>query len=77
MQPGGCSGFQYGMDFSEKPDENDEIVEQHGVKVFINKESIEFLKGSNIDFVESLQGSGFKIDNPNVKNSCGCGKSVC
>lgn len=75
--PGGCSGFQYGMDFEEKAEKTDVTVEQHGVKMFVDKESIAMLKGAKIDFVDSLQGSGFKIDNPNVEHSCGCGKSFC
>jgi iron-sulfur cluster assembly accessory protein len=75
--PGGCSGFQYGLDFEEKPEENDIVLEQHGVKIFVDKDSVDMLKGVKIDFVDSLQGSGFKIDNPNVGNSCGCGKSFC
>lgn len=75
--PGGCSGFQYGLDFEEKPEENDLVIVQHGVKLFVDKDSVEMLKGVKIDFVDSLQGSGFKIDNPNVGNSCGCGKSFC
>jgi len=75
--PGGCSGFQYGMDFAEKADENDLVLEQHGIKLFVDKDSLDFVKGAKIDFVDSLQGSGFKIDNPNIKSSCGCGKSVC
>ncbi|MEK6916600.1 MAG: iron-sulfur cluster assembly accessory protein [Nanoarchaeota archaeon] len=75
--PGGCSGFQYGMDFEEKPEKTDIVLEQHGVKLFVDKDSSEFLNGVKIDFVDSIQGSGFKIDNPNAKSSCGCGKSVC
>ena len=75
--PGGCAGVQYGMDFEEKADKTDKVIEQHGVKLFIDKDSMEFLKGVKIDFVESLQGSGFKIDNPNVTKSCNCGSSVC
>ena len=75
--PGGCSGFQYGMDFEEKPTATDLVTEQHGLKLFVDKDSMDFLKGAKIDFVDSLNGSGFKIDNPNVQHSCGCGKSVC
>ena len=74
---GGCAGFQYGMDFEEKPDKTDKVVEQHDVKLFIDKDSMDFLKGVKIDFVDSLQGSGFKIDNPNVTKTCNCGNSVC
>ncbi|HIH41487.1 TPA: iron-sulfur cluster insertion protein ErpA [Candidatus Woesearchaeota archaeon] len=75
--PGGCSGFQYGMDFEENPEKTDLVMEQHGVKIFVDKDSVEFLKGVKIDFVDSLHGSGFKIDNPNATSTCGCGKSVC
>jgi len=75
--PGGCAGFQYGMDFEESPEKTDIIVEQHGVKLFVDKDSIDFLKGTKIDYVDSLKGSGFKIDNPNVTKTCSCGNSVC
>ncbi len=72
---GGCSGKTYIMDFSSKR-EGDIVFEEHGVKIFVDPKDMEFLNDSKIDYVESLQGSGFKIDNPNVSNSCGCGKSV-
>src|SRR3989344_2102085 len=72
---GGCSGKTYKMDFDE-PKENDLVFEEHGVKIIVDKKSIEFLNGTNIDYVESLQGAGFKLDNPNVSGGCGCGKSV-
>ena len=75
--PGGCSGFQYGLDFEKAPEKTDIVTEQHGVKLFVDKESASMLKGTRIDFVDSLKGSGFKIDNPNVEHSCGCGKSFC
>ncbi len=75
--PGGCSGFQYGLDFEKSPEKTDIVSEQHGVKLFVDKESASMLKGTRIDFVDSLKGSGFKIDNPNVEHSCGCGKSFC
>lgn len=75
--PGGCSGFQYGLDFEKSPEKTDIVTEQHGVKLFVDKESASMLKGTRIDFVDSLKGSGFKIDNPNVEHSCGCGKSFC
>ena len=75
--PGGCSGFQYGLDFEEKAGENDVTLTQHGVNLFVDKDSLDILKGVTVDFVDSLQGSGFKIDNPNIKSSCGCGKSFC
>jgi iron-sulfur cluster assembly protein len=77
VMPGGCSGFQYGMDFEKKASSTDIVTKQHGLTVFIDKDSLDFLKGATIDYVDSLNGSGFKIDNPNVEHTCGCGKSVC
>ena len=68
--PGGCSGLQYGMDFEKIAAKEDMIYEQHGVKVFVEKDSLDFIKGIKIDFIETENGSGFKIDNPNIKNSC-------
>ncbi len=72
---GGCSGFQYGLELDEQSSEKDKVFNEKGVKIIVPKESMEFLRGSKIDFVESLQGGGFKITNPNVKSSCGCGQS--
>ena len=72
---GGCSGYTYQLEFVEKPNPDDTVLEQHGVKVIINQKSMEMLGGATIDFVDSLQGSGFKIGNPNSHGSCGCGKS--
>ena len=74
VDAGGCSGMEYGMAFDDKKAE-DEVVAQDGVEVVIDPMSMNFLKGSEIDYVDSLQGSGFKIKNPNVHSSCGCGKS--
>jgi iron-sulfur cluster assembly accessory protein len=74
VDAGGCSGMEYGMAFDEKK-ADDEIVKQDGVEVLIDPMSANFLKGSVIDYVDSLQGSGFQIKNPNVHSSCGCGKS--
>lgn len=74
VEAGGCSGMEYGMAFDDKkPD--DAVIAQDGVEVVIDPMSGNFLKGSVIDYVDSLQGSGFKIQNPNVHSSCGCGKS--
>lgn len=72
---GGCSGFEYILDFAEAPGEDDEIFESNGVKIFVKKSFIGRLMGSLIDYVDGLHGSGFKVSNPNVKSSCGCGKS--
>ena len=75
VMPGGCSGYQYGMELDDKSTNNDIVVEQRGIKIFIDKESIKKLNGSNIDYVDSLQGAGFKIDNPVATKTCGCGSS--
>ena len=73
---GGCSGYMYDIALEKAPKENDVVLEEKGIKIFINPESITFMKGSTVDYLESLQNSGFKIDNPNVKRACGCGHSV-
>ena len=74
VDAGGCSGMEYGMAFDDKK-ADDEVVRQDGVEVVIDPMSANFLKGSVIDYVDSLQGSGFQIKNPNVHSTCGCGKS--
>ncbi len=73
---GGCSGYTYDISIEKSAKTEDHVIEDKGVKIFMNPESIAFMKGSTVDFVESLQNSGFKINNPNVKRSCGCGHSV-
>ncbi|HLD33186.1 MAG TPA: iron-sulfur cluster insertion protein ErpA [Candidatus Nanoarchaeia archaeon] len=73
--PGGCAGYQYGMDFEKESGKDDIVFEQHAVKLFIDKKSASHLVGTTIDFVDNLQGSGFKIDNPNATSTCGCGNS--
>ena len=77
VQPGGCSGFTYEMNFENKQGDNDTVVEVDGIKFFVDSESAEFLKGTTVDFTDSLQGSGFTFSNPNATSSCGCGKSFC
>jgi iron-sulfur cluster assembly accessory protein len=72
---GGCSGLSYGMGFEENPDEDDMVLEQNGVKILVDNYSQKYLKGANVDYIESLMGSGFKISNPNVTKSCSCGHS--
>jgi len=74
VEQGGCSGMQYGMVFDEAR-EGDVISEQAGVKVLVDKVSVDFLRGMLVDFSEAMTGGGFKISNPNAKQSCGCGKS--
>jgi len=75
VQPGGCSGFQYGMELDDKSTDNDIIIEQKGIKIFVDKESMQKLNGVDVDYVDGLQGAGFKISNPNAHSTCGCGSS--
>jgi iron-sulfur cluster assembly accessory protein len=74
VEQGGCSGMQYGMVFDEKRD-GDLSAEQHGVEIVVDPISAQYLRGTVVDFSEELVGGGFKISNPNAKQSCGCGKS--
>lgn len=71
----GCNGFEYVLDFSEKAEDDDQIFESQGIEIHIKKAMVPRLLGSEIDYVEGLRGSGFKISNPNVRSSCGCGSS--
>ena len=73
---GGCSGYMYEIQLEKEAKENDITIEDKGIKVFMNPESIAFMKGSTVDYKDGLQNAGFKIENPNVKRSCGCGHSV-
>ncbi len=76
LSPGGCSGFQYGLDFdTEGPKDSDNVSESFGVKVFVEKAFKQFVFGTVVDYVEGLHDAGFKIENPNSKSSCGCGHS--
>jgi len=72
---GGCSGFEYVLDYSEKVTADDEVFHSNGVDIHVNQSAVCRLKGCVIDFVEGLNGSGFKVSNPNAKGACGCGKS--
>ncbi len=72
---GGCSGNQYLMELKKGPSEGDKVIEQDGVKIFLDPDSAKFLDGSQIHYINSLQGAGFKIKNPNVAKSCACGQS--
>ena len=74
MRGGGCSGFQYQLAFDEQRDERP-VFESHGLKLLVDRESLQFVRGSTIDYEESLQGAGFKVNNPNVVAACGCGSS--
>lgn len=75
VQGGGCSGFQYALGFDRGVQEGDHELELHGVTVVVDPFSAPYLQGAQIDFLNGLQESGFKIDNPNVASSCGCGHS--
>lgn len=72
---GGCSGFQYGFTFDENQEDNDELIECDGAKVLVDPMSGNYLNGSEVDYVEDLNGAQFVIKNPNAASSCGCGKS--
>jgi iron-sulfur cluster assembly protein len=72
---GGCSGFSYSMAFETTPGLLDKSYDFSGLKVFIDQASMLYLDGAEVDYVESLEGSGFKFNNPNVKSTCGCGSS--
>ena len=72
---GGCAGFQYKFDFTDKINEDDMIFEYENAKILIDKVSIELINGSKIDYVNELIGSSFKISNPQASSSCGCGTS--
>lgn len=71
----GCSGFEYVLDFSEKAEDDDEIFVSNGIEIHVKKAMVPRLLGSEIDYLDGLQGAGFKISNPNVRSSCGCGTS--
>jgi iron-sulfur cluster assembly accessory protein len=75
VQGGGCSGFQYALGFDRGPQDGDNEVEMHGVRVVVDPFSAPYLAGSEIDFVDALMGAGFAINNPNVTAACGCGSS--
>jgi iron-sulfur cluster assembly accessory protein len=72
---GGCSGFQYHLTFEPAPAADDTVVEQGGVRIFVNQESQPHLQGMTLDYVTGLHGAGFKFLNPNASRTCGCGSS--
>ena len=74
VRGGGCSGFQYALAFDKKRDD-DHVFEHNGVAVIVDKVSMQFVFGSQVDFVDGLQGAGFAVNNPNVVAACGCGSS--
>jgi iron-sulfur cluster assembly protein len=72
---GGCSGFRYGMMLEDQPTAEDRVLEANGVKVYVDGQSIPLLTGSEIDYVDTLMGAGFTVNNPNAVAACGCGSS--
>jgi iron-sulfur cluster assembly protein len=74
VRGGGCSGFQYALAFDEQRD-GDTVFEDKGIRLLVDSPSLAYVKGSVIDFVDELQGAGFKVENPNVIAACGCGSS--
>lgn len=73
--PGGCSGFQYGLNIEDRPEDDDEVLEISGVTVFVDPFSAQYLEGVEIDYVSSMMGQGFTFRNPNASGGCGCGSS--
>ena len=73
--PGGCSGFQYGLNIEDEPQEDDEVFETNGIKLFVDPFSGQYLDGVEIDYVTTMMGAGFTFKNPNASGGCGCGSS--
>jgi iron-sulfur cluster assembly protein len=72
---GGCSGFRYGMMLEDQPTPEDVTVESKGIKVYVDSQSTQYLSGSEIDYLDTLMGAGFTVNNPNAVSACGCGSS--
>jgi iron-sulfur cluster assembly accessory protein len=72
---GGCSGFRYGMMLEDAPTPEDNVLDANGIKVYVDGQSISLLQGSQIDYVDTLMGAGFTVNNPNAVAACGCGSS--
>lgn len=75
VRGGGCSGFEYALDFEREPRENDTVLEFAGLKVFVDMVSSRYLEGTEIDYVKGIMGAGFKFSNPKAVGTCGCGSS--
>jgi iron-sulfur cluster assembly accessory protein len=75
VMPGGCSGFRYGLNIEERPLDDDLIVTQSGLRIFVDAFSAQYLNGTEIDYVSTMQASGFTFNNPNATGGCGCGES--
>ena len=72
---GGCSGMTYVLDIVDEPDENDKVIEDQGMKLFVDRKSYVFLAGTTLDYSGGMNGKGFVFNNPNAKTTCGCGTS--
>jgi iron-sulfur cluster assembly protein len=72
---GGCSGFRYGMMLEDQPTAEDLTIESRGIKVYVDQNSTQYLSGSEIDYLDTLMGAGFTVNNPNAVSGCGCGSS--
>ena len=75
VQQGGCAGLSYGMRFENEPESDDAVTNHHGLRVFVDPASEEYIAGSTLDYESGLQAAGFHVDNPNVVSECGCGES--
>lgn len=75
IQPGGCSGFKYSLLIEDKPADDDLILQQDGIRVFVDPFSAQYVNNVTVDYVTSMQGSGFTFKNPNATGGCGCGSS--
>lgn len=75
VQPGGCSGLRYSMYLDDELTDSDQVAEQFGVRVAVDRMSVPYLKGAKVDFVDSLEATGFTIDNPAAQGTCACGHS--
>jgi iron-sulfur cluster assembly accessory protein len=75
VQPGGCSGFKYGLLIEDQSAEDDFVIDQDGFRVFVDPFSAQYIQGVTVDYVSSMQGSGFTFKNPNSTGGCGCGSS--
>ena len=75
VQQGGCAGLSYGMRFDHEPETDDRVTEHHGLRVFVDPASLEYVGGSTLDYEAGLQAAGFHVENPNVVSECGCGES--
>ncbi len=75
VKQGGCAGLSYGLRFEFEPDDEDTITEHHGLRLFVDPASLDYVAGSQLEFEGGLQGAGFTVENPNTESECGCGES--